>query len=63
MNLIDAEVTRVCAPPKLVFYRDREWWEVIVEYSDDGGDGQMKHLTFSHKSEADKVEAGYVFQH
>lgn len=69
MNLIDYEVTKVLTLPEHVQYffpdgaLELEYWKVEVEYSDDGGDGQVKWEVFSTKEAAQAVCIGYIGQH
>lgn len=67
MNLIDGHVTKVLEKKKFVAPDD---WSTpgqvfdifVVEYWDDGGDGQTKELWFK-EDEGNNVYPGYVFQH
>ena len=67
MNLIDGHVTKVLSEPILQTYEKEDkkliyWWEVEVEYWDDGGT-DIKKLSFSTEEKAREVKEGYVFQH
>lgn len=69
MNLIDYQVTKVLSEPKHVQYffddgvLDFEYWKVLIEYSDDGGDGQTKWKSFSTRQSAEAVHVGMIGQH
>lgn len=63
MNLIDFHVTKVLGQP---VKRDAEWgtyYKLEVEFSDDGGDGQIKTLTSQSLDFLKSVKPGYVGQH
>ena len=64
MNLIDATVTKVHGAAQHKVYLDREWWQIEVDYVDDGGQSKKPTtLVFSAETEANAVKPGYVFQH
>ncbi len=62
MNLIDAMVTKIIGIPRLVGCGNTEWWQLWVEYVDDGGTSE-KYLTFNTEQEANEVKPGYEFTH
>ena len=67
MNLIDGHVTKVIE--KKQFVQPDDWSTpgkvhdiFVVEYWDDGGDGQITELWFDADRHKD-IQPGYIFQH
>ena len=68
MNLIDYEVTAVLSSPVHRTYQTSggeilQWWEVQIEYTDDGGAGQIKNEIFFTEESANECEVGMIYQH
>lgn len=64
MNLIDAKVTKVLGVPEHREHEDQQWWQVEVDYVDDGGHSEKSAiLQFKTEAEAAAVKPDYVFQH
>lgn len=63
MNLIDFHVTKVLGPPVQRSTENHTWWEVPVEYWDDGGNNQVKNVWCSTEDAAKAIQPGYVGQH
>jgi hypothetical protein len=64
MNLIDATVTKVHGTARFREVKDQSWWEIQVDYRDDGGNSKRPTtLQFSTEEAANAIKPGYVFQH